>query len=175
MQRLLARRRRVDLLDRGLRPQHPREIVERGPLVIDGEHAERHAARTPARNFGTSMRTVVPSPGVRLDLQSVLRAERRLQAGVDIGEADARAATRERRRGLVGAHARAAVLDRQLDVGVEVGAEDLDPAGTERGLDPVAHGVLHQRLHREHGHDRGQHLGRDAHPHVQPVPEARLL
>ena len=39
----------------------------------------------------------------------------------------------------------------------------------------MAHGVLHQRLHREHGHDRGQHLGRDAHPHVEPVAEARLL
>src|SRR4029078_8931397 len=56
---VLARRRRLHRGARGA--QLAREVVQRGPLVVDGEHP--YAARTPARNFGTSIRTAVPSPG----------------------------------------------------------------------------------------------------------------
>ena len=45
VQRLLARLGRRHLAHRRLRAQHPREIVERGALVVDGEDAERHAPR----------------------------------------------------------------------------------------------------------------------------------
>ncbi len=51
-----------DVLDvrRGL--EQPPEILERRALVIDHEHA-RHAARTPALNFGSVIVTVVPCSG----------------------------------------------------------------------------------------------------------------
>ena len=39
----------------------------------------------------------------------------------------------------------------------------------------MPHRVLHQRLEREHRHDRLQHLGVDLHAHAQPLAEARLL
>jgi hypothetical protein len=62
LQRLLAALGALDRVDVLVRAQHPREVVQRRALVVDGE--DSHAARTPARNFGTSMRTAVPSPGV---------------------------------------------------------------------------------------------------------------
>ena len=49
--------------------QHVGELVERGRLVVDGEHGHRFAhadapplARTPDRNFGTRITTLVPAP-----------------------------------------------------------------------------------------------------------------
>ncbi len=61
-----AARRHVDLADARQAAQQARKIGERGLLVVDGEDAEAlaHAARTPARNFGTVIRTTVPWPGV---------------------------------------------------------------------------------------------------------------
>jgi hypothetical protein len=61
----------------------------------------------------------------------------------------------------------------QLDVGVEVRADDLQAARPGGGLDAVAHRVLDERLQREHRHDRGQHLGRDVDAHLEAVAEAR--
>ncbi len=46
--------------------EQPRQVLERGSLVVDGQdpqaRAVAHAARTPARNFGTVIVTVVPRP-----------------------------------------------------------------------------------------------------------------
>ena len=112
--------------------QQPREVGERRPLVVDGEDraARRpaHAARTPARNFGSVIVTVVPSPVARVDLEPVVGAEARLQPRLDVREADAAAVAGEHRAGALGRHADAVVADAQLDVGAGVAADDRDPA-----------------------------------------------
>ena len=69
----------------------------------------------------------------------------------------------------------AVVRHAQLDVGAEVDPLDRHQPALGARLDPVAHGVLHQRLQRQHRHDRLQHLRVDLHPHAQPLAEARLL
>jgi hypothetical protein len=58
-QRLLGRGRRLDALDRGRGLEHPHEVLERWQLVVDGQHL--HAARTPARNFGSVITTALDS------------------------------------------------------------------------------------------------------------------
>ena len=56
----------MDLRDGRGRLEHAHEVRERGLLVVDREQPQPvgpvHAARTPARNFGSVMTTVVPSP-----------------------------------------------------------------------------------------------------------------
>ena len=67
-----------DLPHRGVSLEHPDELVERGSLVVDGQHAQgagqrlpvgRHTgsgwaahARTPGWNFGRRTVTLVPAP-----------------------------------------------------------------------------------------------------------------
>ena len=60
-QRLLGGRRRVHVLDGGRGLEHAHEVLQRGPLVVDRQHAHQ-AARTPARNFGSVITIVVPRP-----------------------------------------------------------------------------------------------------------------
>ena len=64
-QRLAAAAGELDLGHVGRRLEHPREVLERWPLVVDRQHPQRppHAARTPGRNFGSVIVTVVPLPG----------------------------------------------------------------------------------------------------------------
>ena len=115
------------LVDRRLRAQHPREVVERGPFVVDGE--DLHAARTPARNFGTSIVTLVPWPGVGLAPRVRTPARTSIcRRAWTFARPMPSPRPASAARGGLGAHPRAAVADGQLDVGVEVGAEDLDPA-----------------------------------------------
>jgi hypothetical protein len=59
-QRLLGRGRGVDAVDGRRRREQPHEVLERWQLVVDRE--DPHAARTPARNFGSVITTVVPRP-----------------------------------------------------------------------------------------------------------------
>ena len=59
-QRLLGRGRRLHALDRRRGLEHAHEVLERGQLVVDGAASLGHAARTPARNFGSVITTVVP-------------------------------------------------------------------------------------------------------------------
>ena len=60
------------LADAGCWPQQVGQLVERRRLVVDGEHRQcfasrqahlrRPLARTPDRNFGTRITTLVPAP-----------------------------------------------------------------------------------------------------------------
>ena len=136
--------------------------------------ATRHAARTPARNFGRVIVTVGARAERRIDLQAVVGAEGRLQPRLDVGEPDAAALAGQDRAGPPGLHAHAVVGHPQLDVGVDVAADDLDPPAAAP-LDAVAHRVLHQRLERQHGDDGLEHLGGHLDAHLEPIAEAGAL
>ena len=148
------------------RVEHPREVLERGALVVDGEDAQAvvgHAARTPARNFGTVIVTAVPRPGPLAGAARTRRRSVASQAPVDVLQPDP--ATR-RAVSSAGSAARAlavhpgAVVDHaQLDVGAEVAPDDLHRAAAGARLDAVADRVLDQRLQRERRDDRRRTSG----------------
>ena len=175
---LRGRRRRLDRA----RPRARRSSIRtrsssagRSSSTASSAEPRRHAARTPARNFGSVITTVVPARR-RLDLEA--RSPRRTSTAA--ARARCRARSRAPRPASAAARALgsipvAVVGHAQLDVGAEVDALDLDRAALGAGLDAVAHGVLDQRLQRQHGHDRLQHLRVDLHAHAQPLAEARLL
>ena len=97
-ERLLGRRGRLHALDRGRGLEHAHEVLERGQLVVDREQLAQ-AARTPARNFGSVMTTVVPRPAAGLHLKPVALAEGGQQPAVHVAQPDARARRRRARRG----------------------------------------------------------------------------
>ena len=126
-----------------------------------------HAARTPARNFGSVIVTVVPSPCASLDLEPVVAAEARLQPGLDVREPDAAAVTGED----LAPHARCAMptpssRTRRIDVRARVAADDRDPP-VAAALDPVANRVLDERLQRQHRYDDLKDLGCDLDSHLE--------
>ena len=124
-------RRTTTSRHRGEPSQQAREVVERGPLVVDREHAQArpaHAARTPARNFGSVIVTVVPRPA-----RSRSRARSRGRSWPAAAPARSASPTpppfpASSSCAALRLHADAVVGHAQLDVGVDVAADDLDPA-----------------------------------------------
>ena len=127
-----------------MRAQQVRQLVERGRLVVDREHAQSLSltpiapplARTPGWNFGTRMLDLGARAERGLHHQTVLVAEGGAQPIVHIGQPDVPMVARSRlgeRVGEPGAqqlrvHPDAVVLDGDHAVGALVAGDDADRA-----------------------------------------------
>ena len=96
-ERIVAVAGALDLLDDWRAAQQPRQIVELGALVVDGQdrqpvgaHADLASCGSAGspRRFGNGHHRRRTLAEHRLNLQRVTIAERRPQAGVDVGETD---------------------------------------------------------------------------------------
>ena len=186
-QRVVAVVGALDLLDARGVAQQPRQILELSALVVDGEDGELIAAHraAPAAAAGAGSAVLADEvgdghdrrrapPQLGLELQRVALAERRSQAAVDVGQADAAARAGQEPGQPVGVDPAAVIGDPQLDVLAHDAGAHRHPSRARASFDAMTDGILHQRLHRHRRYDRPQRLGRHVDRHPQRVKPGLL-
>src|SRR5438067_101897 len=117
-------------------------------------------------------------PGPAGDLQTVLGAVDAPQPLVDVDQSHAERVVARSMEDLahhLALHAHAVVVDADTALVAAVFRGDGHAARAHLAADPVADGILHERLQHQHWHDRREDLGIDAVDYVEALAEASLL